>query len=140
MSKADNKELKEAIKILKDKECFWHNEEFKVLNAIEIALKELERLQEENKKHEEREKFNLREIMDSLKKLTDEQWEGYRYFKEREGLRKEYLEKIKQKQEEYNYDYEVRHIEEDDMLCELLTKLDFEEVVDQYMKTEKWYV
>lgn len=152
MSKADNKELEEAIKVLQK----FKEEINKLLNiryinnnktnntkeksnAIEIVLKELEILQEENKKHEEREKFNLSEIMDSLKKLTDEQWAGYRYFKEREELKKEYLEKIKQKQEEYNCDYEARHIEEDNMLCELLTKIDFEEIVDQYIKTEKWY-
>ena len=47
--------------------------------------------------------------------------------------------KIKQKQEKYDCDCEARHVEEDDILCELLIKLDFKEVVSQYVKTEKWY-
>lgn len=47
--KVDNKELEEAIKILEDKECFWNNSEIKVLEAIETVLKELKRLQEENR-------------------------------------------------------------------------------------------
>ena len=47
--------------------------------------------------------------------------------------------KIKQKQEKYDCDREARHVEEDGMLCELLIKLDFKEVVSQYVKTEKWY-
>lgn len=54
-------------------------------------------------------------------------------------LNKEYLEKIKEYQERNKGDEEARHIAEDDLLCELLTKIGFDEVVKQYIKTSKWY-
>lgn len=50
--------LQRNLRIYKKGENKWVklNEEFKVLNAIEIALKELERLQEENKELYEKNK------------------------------------------------------------------------------------
>ena len=38
-----------------------------------------------------------------------------------------------------NGDEEARHIYEDDLLCDLLTELGYEEIVEQYNKTGKWY-
>ncbi len=117
MSKADNKELEEAIKIYnelkRNKETTENIDINYFLKFAETVLKELKRLQKENRS--------------SIPKQVIE------------DLKKEYLVKIKQKQEKYDCDREARHVEEDGMLCELLIKLDFKEVVSQYVKTEKWY-
>lgn len=67
MSKADNKELEEAIKILEDKDCFWNNSEIKVLEAIETVLKELKRLQEENKNSISKDKIREKMVIDNSK-------------------------------------------------------------------------
>lgn len=36
-------------------------------------------------------------------------------------------------------DTEVNHIEADDLLCNLLVDLGYQEVVDAYDKIDKWY-
>lgn len=116
MSKADNKQLEEAIKRLEHIDRYYDCNNYYSkhdLDCIETVLKELKRLQKENRS--------------SIPKQVIE------------DLKKEYLVKIKQKQEKYDCDREARHVEEDGMLCELLIKLDFKEVVSQYVKTEKWY-
>lgn len=56
-----------------------------------------------------------------------------------EDLKKEYLKKMIEKQKRYDYDGEIRHIEEDNILCEILAKLGFKDIVEQYRKTSKWY-
>jgi hypothetical protein len=37
------------------------------------------------------------------------------------------------------YDVGNAHMVADDLLCELLTLLNFEDVVDEYRKIDKWY-
>lgn len=37
------------------------------------------------------------------------------------------------------YDTEANHVEADEILCELLKELGFEDVVEQYNKIKKWY-
>ena len=37
------------------------------------------------------------------------------------------------------WDKEVEHVNADDLLCDLLEELGFEEVVEVYNKVEKWY-
>lgn len=55
------------------------------------------------------------------------------------NLEKEYLKKIKEAQQEEDDDQEVRHIREDELLCELLIELGFNKFVKQYHSTNKWY-
>jgi hypothetical protein len=38
-----------------------------------------------------------------------------------------------------NDDYEIAHIEADDILCNVLKKLGYEELVDVYEQVGKWY-
>lgn len=54
-------------------------------------------------------------------------------------LQKEYINKMIETQEKYNYDQEIRHAEEDNVLCEILAKLGFKDLVEQYRETSKWY-
>lgn len=48
----------------------------------------------------------------------------------------EALEKLKNLD---RWDIEMAHSNADDILCELLTKLGFKEVVETFKKIEKWY-
>lgn len=50
-----------------------------------------------------------------------------------------YLKKLKKIQKEYAGDEEVRHIEEDYILCELLEELGYTRLIEQYNSTGKWY-
>lgn len=54
-------------------------------------------------------------------------------------IEKRYLQKLKEGQDKYWIDKERRHVYEDDILCELLTELGYEELVKQYESTDKWY-
>lgn len=56
-----------------------------------------------------------------------------------EEIKEKYLEKLIQIQKKYYDDTECRHDCEDELLCELLTELGYEEIVNQYNKTGKWY-
>ena len=38
-----------------------------------------------------------------------------------------------------NTDYEVAHAEADDVLCDLLREMGFNELVDSYEQVGKWY-
>lgn len=38
-----------------------------------------------------------------------------------------------------NADYEIAHIEADGILCDVLTKLGYKELVDVYEQVGKWY-
>lgn len=46
----------------------------------------------------------------------------------------EELQKINQ-----NYDTEAAHADADYVLCELLEKLGYKDIVEEYKKIEKWY-
>jgi hypothetical protein len=50
---------------------------------------------------------------------------------------KEYISQLKELQN--SWDTEVAHQDADDIICELLTKLGYQEVVDEYEKVPKWY-
>jgi hypothetical protein len=45
----------------------------------------------------------------------------------------------KLKEEQKNDDYEMAHCNADDLLCELLNKIGFQEVVDEFIKVGRWY-
>lgn len=51
--------------------------------------------------------------------------------------KQKYIEKMKELQNAR--DTEGSHIDADDLLCELLVELGFQEVVDEYNKIGKWY-
>jgi predicted GNAT family N-acyltransferase len=57
--------------------------------------------------------------------------------KKEQQLMAEAIEKLKVQVE--NMDYESAHSEADDILCELLNKLGFSAVVDEWNKVGKWY-
>ena len=48
-----------------------------------------------------------------------------------------YLAKLEEIQK--NKDVEVRHVREDDLLCDLLIELGFEDLVELYESSTKWY-
>lgn len=50
---------------------------------------------------------------------------------------REYIERLKKLQK--GGDIEAEHAEADDVLCELLRELSYNEVVDEWEKVEKWY-
>ena len=54
-------------------------------------------------------------------------------------MEEEYLQKLEQIQFDYEDDIEIKHIKEDELLCELLSKLGYCKVVDYYQGTRKWY-
>ena len=56
-----------------------------------------------------------------------------------EEIKEKYLSKLIEIQNKYDDDTECRHGYEDDLLCELLKELGYEEIVNQYNKTGKWY-
>lgn len=56
-----------------------------------------------------------------------------------ENLEEEYLNKLKEIQDEYCNDTEVRHWKEDILLCDLLNKLGFKKIVSAYRNSDKWY-
>ena len=92
-------EIIEAIKVLEDKELFWNNPELKVLEAIKVVLKELKRLQQENKdlKQANTEKTNkLIEIIDLYMKSVP-----------KDKIR-EKIEKYKEIADEDNRDYFIK--------------------------------
>ena len=43
------------------------------------------------------------------------------------------------KQEQQNFDTEAAHAKADDILCELLISLGYQDVVAEYNKANKWY-
>lgn len=51
-------------------------------------------------------------------------------------LEKEYIEKLN---EWISADEELAHTEADFLICELLKKLGYEKVVEEYDKVDKWY-
>lgn len=55
------------------------------------------------------------------------------------NLEEEYLEKLKEIQNECCNDTEVRHWKEDILLCDLLNKLGFKKIVSVYRNSDKWY-
>lgn len=57
----------------------------------------------------------------------------------KEVIIKKYIDELKKIQKILNKDTESRHIAEDDILCELLSELGFNEIVELYDKTLKWY-
>ena len=56
-----------------------------------------------------------------------------------EEIKEKYLTKLIEIQSNYDGDTECRHIYEDALLCELLIELGYEEIVNQYKETGKWY-
>lgn len=52
-------------------------------------------------------------------------------------LMDKYLAKLEEIQK--NGDVEVRHGREDDLLCDLLIELGFEDIVELYKSSTKWY-
>jgi len=54
-----------------------------------------------------------------------------------EDLKKEYIEALKEYQVEG--DVENDHLEADNLLCELLTRLGYSDVVKEWEKVYKWY-
>ena len=46
--------------------------------------------------------------------------------------------KLKEEQQQYS-DFEVAHVNADQILCVLLIELGFQEVVDEFRKIGKWY-
>lgn len=50
---------------------------------------------------------------------------------------KDYTERMKELAN--NDDVEARHSEMDDLMCEILSKMGFNELVDIFNETEKWY-
>lgn len=52
--------------------------------------------------------------------------------------RKEYfLQKMLELQE--GFDYEMEHIVADNLLCQMLIELGYEDIVSEYNKVNKWY-
>ncbi len=43
------------------------------------------------------------------------------------------------KEQQAHWDQEFAHIRADEILCELLTKIGYEDVVKEYEKIGKWY-
>ncbi len=54
-------------------------------------------------------------------------------------LNNEYAKKMKEINNNHRVDFELVHIEADELLCELLTELGYEDVVNEYKKIGKWY-
>ena len=54
-----------------------------------------------------------------------------------EKLQKEFIEKMQACVE--NSDTECAHADADDLLCELLTKLGYKDLVEKYHEVHKWY-
>ena len=48
-----------------------------------------------------------------------------------------YMDRLKIAQE--NTDVELAHVDADDVLCDLLEALGYNNVVEEYHKVEKWY-
>jgi len=57
--------------------------------------------------------------------------------KKKADIIKESVEKMKECVN--NNDIELAHVEADDILCDVLTKLGYEELVDVYKNVKKWY-
>jgi hypothetical protein len=56
-----------------------------------------------------------------------------------EELIKKYQKKLKEIINKYDFDEEVRHIEADNLLIELLKELGFEKITNIYEKIDKWF-
>ncbi len=59
-----------------------------------------------------------------------------------EEIEERYLKELKEIQKHANDGYddqERRHVEEDDLLCDLLQELGYNKIVEQYYLTSKWY-
>ena len=56
---------------------------------------------------------------------------------EKEVIIKEAIEEMKKLVN--NDDYEIAHSRADDILCDVLTKLGYEDLVDVYNQVGKWY-
>ncbi|WP_313266530.1 hypothetical protein [Sphingobacterium sp.] len=41
---------------------------------------------------------------------------------------------------QYNDDTEIAHIQADNILCQFLKELGYEDIVEEYDKIDKWYV
>ena len=54
-----------------------------------------------------------------------------------EKLKEKYINLLKEQQ--ISWDDEMAHVEADNLVCELLKELGFEEVVKEYDKVSKWY-
>jgi len=54
-----------------------------------------------------------------------------------EFLKEKYLNKLKEKCS--SGDIEINHYNADDVLCELLESLGYNEIVTEFKKLEKWY-
>ena len=54
-----------------------------------------------------------------------------------EKLKEKYINLLKEQQ--ISWDNETAHVEADNLVCELLKELGFEEVVKEYDKVSKWY-
>ena len=57
--------------------------------------------------------------------------------KKKEDIIKEAVEKMKECVN--NSDTELAHLDEDNILCDVLTQLGYKELVDLYEKVNKWY-
>ena len=85
--------------------------------------------------------------------LENEEYESKLTYQEKDGeiiykvdmkektadIEEKYLKKIIEVQDKHCVDQEVRHVYEDDVLCELLKELGYEKLVKQYKSTGKWY-
>ena len=56
---------------------------------------------------------------------------------EKEVIIKEAIEKMKECVN--NSDFELAHLDADNILCDVLTQLGYKELVDLYEKVNKWY-
>jgi hypothetical protein len=54
-----------------------------------------------------------------------------------EELKEKYLQKMKDVAK--NHDAEVAHCDADDLLCELLKDLGYEEIIEAFESVDKWY-
>lgn len=54
-------------------------------------------------------------------------------------LQEKYLKQLEEIQAKHNGESEPTHFEADALLCDLLTELGFDKLVEKYNKIHKWY-
>lgn len=52
---------------------------------------------------------------------------------------KDYTERMRELADNNDDDIEMRHVEMDNLMCEILKEMGFNELVDIFNETEKWY-
>lgn len=52
---------------------------------------------------------------------------------------KDYTERMRKLADNNDDDIEARHVEMDDLMCEILKEMGFNELVEIFNETEKWY-